>query len=199
MAELLPDLPAEFEIEGTMPGADYIATLQLMVQMLKLMHGGYNSQLQAETDAAATYQQCLQALQDTLEAASSHLPLQDNQYKKILMSSGVGGGAAQAYWGGDWQVKTADFNLQQLDTFIAHATATPINITLVTPEIVGMHVIVRNSLLSTQVVKVVLNTETVVGVNESWAAGDEIELMPGDVFQAICMDITPGNEVWELI
>lgn len=174
----------------------YMGNLQAIATAINTSIAGYNQQIQAGEDAATALTNCQQALQDTLEASTTHLPLQSGQKNKILMSQGQGG---QAYWGGQWTVKTSSFSVAQLDTFIAHATATPIDITLVTPETVGMHVIVRNSLLSTETVKVVLGTETMRGMHDNWAAGDEIELMPGDVFQAICMDTTENSEIWELI
>ena len=107
--------------------------------------------------------------------------------------------AGQAFWGGDWQVKTADFDALQLDTIIVKATVTPVDISLITPEVVGMHIIIRNSLLSTEAVKVINPTGQFLGQYDTFEQGDDITIMPGETLQVIAMDLTENAEIWEFM
>lgn len=195
MADPLDDLPENFGFHPLDTGDTYLGNIQIIAEVLILMHAGYNVQIQSGTDAATALAGCLQALADNLETSDTHLPLQSGQANKILLSQGEGG---SSFWGGEWEIKTASFNLIQLDTKIALATTTAIEVTLVTPEKVGMQVVLHNSLQSTKSVTV-LNTATIMGQYESWASGEDIEISPGETFQAFCTDLTSGAEIWELM
>ncbi|NQY62627.1 MAG: hypothetical protein HRT38_02700 [Alteromonadaceae bacterium] len=194
MADLLDDLPENFVFSPLDEGQQYMSNLNIIVDVLKLMHAGYNVQIQSGVDAATALEASKQALLENQEASTTHLPLQSGQANKILLSKGSGG---DAFWGGEWEIKTANFSLIQLEHKIALATSTAIDVTLVTPEKVGMHVLLHNSLQSTKTVTL-LNTYTFIGRYESWVSGENIELSPGDTLQAFCTDITTDAEVWEL-
>jgi len=184
MAEQLPDLPVEFDFHPLHNAQTYMSNLTLMAAVFKQMHAGYNTQIQSGVDADTALQACLQALTDNIEASTTHLPLQSGQANKILKSQGLGG---QAFWGGEWEMKTANFELIQLDNKITLATATAIDITLKIPEVVGMHVLLHNSLQSTKTVRVLNPVGTVVGLNETWIAGENIVINPGEHFRLFAL------------
>jgi hypothetical protein len=193
MADLIPEPNVNFHpLDGPQT---YMTNLQAIASAINASIAGYNTQIQAGEDAAASLQACLAALTANLEASSTHLPLQSGQANKILKSQGLGG---QAFWGGDWEIKTANFELIQLDSKITLATATDIDITLAIPEVVGMHVLLHNSLQSTETVRIVNPVGTIIGLNETWASGENIVINPGETFQAFCTDLTPATPVWEL-
>ncbi|MBL4763758.1 MAG: hypothetical protein JKX67_00515 [Colwellia sp.] len=179
-----------------MEGETYFLLLQKIADAINTSVAGYNQQIQAGEDAATALQACQAALIANLEASATHLPLQSGQANKVLKSQGQGG---QAVWGGDWQVKTADFNAVQLDTIITKATVTPIDITLITPEAVGMHIIIRNSLLSTEPVTVINATGQFLGQYDTFEQGEDIIIMPGETLQVIAMDLTANAEIWEFM
>jgi hypothetical protein len=195
MAEPLENLPEDFDFHPLHGAQTYMSNLTLMATVFKQMHAGYNSQIQSGADAATALAACLQALADNLEASATHLPLQSGQANKILQSQGADG---QAFWGGEWELKTASFELIQLDSKITLATTTDIDITLKTPEKVGMHVLLHNSLQSTEKVRIMNPLGTIIGLNESWVPGENIIINPGETFQAFCTDISETEPVWEL-
>lgn len=193
MPDLIPEPNVNFHpLDGPQT---YMTNLQAIASAINTSIAGYNTQIQSGEDAATALAGCLQALTDNLEASSTHLPLQSGQANKILKSEGLGG---QAFWGGDWEIKTASFELIQLDNKITLATATDVDITLKVPEVVGMHMLLHNSLQSTKTVRIMNPLGTIIGLNESWAPGENIVINPGETFQAFCTDLTPAAPVWEL-
>jgi len=195
MAEQLPALPVDFDFHPLHGPQTYMSNLTLMASIFKQMHAGYNTQIQAGEDAAASLQACLAALTANLEASSTHLPLQSGQANKILKSQGLGG---QAFWGGEWPRETSSFELIQLDNKFTMATIANIDITLKTPEKIDMHVLLLNSKQSTKTVRILNPIGTIIGLNETWEPGENVVIKPGETFQAICTDITDEAPIWEL-
>lgn len=193
MADLIEEPNVTFS--ELMEGETYFMLLQKIAVAINTSIAGYNVQIQAGEDAATALTNCQAALQANLEASATHLPLQSGQANKILKSQGQGG---QAFWGGDWEIKTESFQLTQLDSKITLATATDIDVALKIPEVVGMHVLLHNSLQSTEAVKIVNPLGTIIGLNETWLPGQNIIINPGETFQAFCTDLTPAAPVWEL-
>ena len=173
----------------------YMTNLQAIASAINASIAGYNTQIQAGEDAAASLQACLAALTANLEASATHLPLQSGQANKILKSQGQDG---QAFWGGEWPRETASFELIQLDNKFTMASIADIDITLKTPEKIDMHVLLLNSKQSTKTVRILNPIGTIIGLNETWAPGENVVIKPGETFQAICTDITAEAPVWEL-
>ena len=195
LPELLTALPADFGFHPLQNAQTYMGNLNTMSDVFVQMHSGYNVQIQSGVDAATTLSLCQKALTDNLEASNTHLPLQTGQANKILKSQGLNG---QAFWGGEWEIETTSFDLFQLDNKITLATTTVIDVSLVIPEKVGMHVLLHNSLQSIQKVRILNPTGKIIGINETWLAGENIAINPGETFQAFCTDITPTAPIWEL-